>query len=85
MLIKRFSEHSRLLYLMGVLNSNTSQTILSATSPTINCESGQIANIPIIFDQEDIVTKLVEDNVNVSEDDWDSFEISWNFKKHPLI
>jgi hypothetical protein len=28
---------------------------------------------------------LVEDNIRLSREDWDSFEISWDFSRHPLV
>ena len=74
-------------YICGVLNSSVTQYILSALSPTINFEVGQIATVPIILDpslKED-ATRLVDSNMQLSKKEWDSFEESWNFKKHPLV
>mgnify|MGYP006359844399 CR=1 FL=1 len=28
---------------------------------------------------------MVNENILLSRNDWDSFETSWDFKKHPLI
>ena len=28
---------------------------------------------------------VVKDNIRISKEDWDSFETSWDFKKHPLV
>ncbi len=74
-------------YLLGLLNTNLIQHILNATSPTLNYEVGQIANLPVIIKQykKEIVKNLVNESINNSKDDWDSFETSWDFKKHPLI
>ena len=71
----------------ALLNANVLQSILSATSPTLNSESGQIANLPVIINQDkwEIVEDIVEENINKSKEDWGSFETSWDFKKHPLI
>lgn len=83
-----FSEDGDALkYLIGLLNTNVLQSILSATSPTLNYESGQIANLPVLFKelQREHVERCVNENINLSKDDWDSFETSWDFKKHPLI
>ena len=53
----------------------------------MNSESGQIANLPVIINQDkrEIVEDIVEENINKSKEDWGSFETSWDFKKHPLI
>ena len=56
-------------------------------SPTINYEVGHIASFPIIVEdaRKKEVTEIVEDSIELSKADWDSFEFSWDFKKHPLI
>ncbi len=81
-----FSEKKEeLIYLIGLLNTNVLQSILTATSPTLNYESGQIANLPVIKERENDVISLVNENISISQNEWDSFETSWDFKKHPLI
>ncbi len=69
------------------MNSAIAMYYLKAMSPTMNFESGQIANVPIIKDenQYNIVSTFVNANIEESKQEWDSFETSWNFKKHPLI
>ena len=72
-------------YLLAFLNSSVCQYYLSAMSPTLNYETGQISNLPIIeFDSQGLNGKI-EKSVSDVKDDWDKFETSWNFKKHPLI
>ena len=74
-------------YLLALCNTNIVMEILKVIAPTINYQCGDIANIPVIVD--DAKLEKVEDNVKkniyVSKSDWDSFETSWDFKKHPLI
>lgn len=74
-------------YIIGLMNSAIAMYYLKAMSPTMNFESGQIANVPIIKDenQYNIVSTFVNANIEESKQEWDSFETSWNFKKHPLI
>lgn len=74
-------------YIIGFMNSAIAMYYLKAMSPTMNFESGQIANVPIIKDenQYNIVSTFVNANIEESKQEWDSFETSWNFKKHPLI
>ena len=73
------------MYLAGLLNTNTVQYLLRVMSPTLNYEVGQISNIPIINIHKEYVIKKVQENISLSKKDWDSFETSWDFKKHPLI
>ena len=76
-----------LQYLLALCNSKISLCILEMVSPTINYECGAIANIPVIVGhgKTEIVNTTTQNNVSLSKNDWDSFETSWDFKKHPMI
>ena len=81
------NENNTLFYLMGILNSNVVMALLEAMSPTLNFEGGQISSLPIVYSKENdvVVENIVNENIRKSKSDWDSFETSWDFKKHPLI
>lgn len=76
-----------LKYLVGLLNSKVTGYLLNILSPTLGFESGYLKKIPIIDDGNlrSAVEKTAEKNIEYSKDDWDSFEISWDFKIHPLV
>lgn len=82
-----YKDTLKMLYDFGFLNSKISKAILSAISPTLNYEAGHIASLPIIDDMEHStnIKAFVTDNIDIEKCDWDSFETSWDFKKHPLI
>jgi len=80
-----FGDYQTLLYLLGLCNSKVIQHILRATSPTLNYEVGQISNLPIIEGDKQKTTKIVIENISLSKEEWDSFETSWDFSKHPLL
>ena len=81
-----FSEN-KLFYLLGLCNSHIALKILEIIAPTINYQCGDIANIPVIFNDESAgrVEQLVEKNIEISKQDWDSFETSWDFQYHPIV
>jgi hypothetical protein len=54
-------------------------------SPTLNFEVGHICSIPVIETYDDKTIDLVNENIHLSQFDWDSFETSWDFQRHPLI
>ena len=56
-------------------------------NPTINNGPGSVEKIPAVVDDRHLSTidELVLSNITSCKDDWDSFETSWDFKKHPLI
>lgn len=83
-----FADSEKLFYLMALLNSNVVMTMLKAMSPTLNFEGGQISSIPVIIcvsQIRDYIAATAHENIEISKTDWDSFETSWDFKKHPLI
>ena len=75
------------LYILGLMNSTIVQNILKMLNPTINMQTGDITSVPIIHDTEraKVIKSLVEECIVISKEDWNSFEISWDFKRHPLI
>lgn len=72
-------------YLLAVLNSKICNEVLKILNPTMNFSCGVVEKMPIIFKQNELIDKLVSENIEISSKDWDSFEISWDFQKHPLI
>ncbi|MGL4606034.1 MAG: BREX-1 system adenine-specific DNA-methyltransferase PglX [Eubacteriaceae bacterium] len=70
---------------LGLLNSKVYLEISSMLNPTLNFQVKDVRSIPIILSQEKAVNSLVEQNIALSKSDWDSFETSWDFVRHPLI
>ena len=75
------------LYVLALFNSSVEMRYLEFLAPTLNFEAGQIRKTPFIRDEShvDVVASLASENINLSKADWDSFEESWYFSKHPLI
>lgn len=81
-----YAEHNQLLYLIGFLNSKLSQAYLGLFNEGLNYNQGDIAKLPIVKSGiEDQICKKVMETVDISKAEWDSFETSWDFKKHPLL
>ena len=82
-----FGDKSTLEYLQGLCNSSLIMQIAALLSPTLNFEVGQIASYPVIMSDraEGDVCNNVESARYLSKIDYDSFETSWDFEKHPLI
>ena len=74
-----------LKYNLGLLNSKIVMSIMEYIAPTINFGPEQISKIPVFHDYESTVERIVEKNIEDTKTDWDSFETSWDFKKHPLL
>lgn len=72
-------------YLLALINSCVSKSILAVLSPTLNYNAGDMGNIPVIHSETIEESGLVDKCIDISKNDWDSFETSWDFKKHPLV
>lgn len=79
--------HDLLLYSLAFLSTKIANAILKIINPTINCQVDDIQRTPMIVDHDKmcIIYQIANDCVNISKYDWDSYEASWDFKKHPLI
>ncbi len=74
-------------YLLGLFVSKLSPFYLNVINPTLNMPLGDVKKFPVIIREEEKprIDKMVRDSVAISRTDWDSFETSWDFRKHPMI
>lgn len=72
---------------LAYFNTPIVQVILEITNPTMNFQPGNIGSVPVlgIENEESKINELSIESVNLTKIDWDSFETSWDFIKHPLI
>jgi hypothetical protein len=73
-------------YILAFLSSKIAFEFLSAIAPTVNFQVGDIASLPLKIDEgyKSEIEHLADENIKISKEDWDSFELSWDFKVHPL-
>ena len=85
--ISCFPNEELLLYINGLLNSKIATTITQMLNPTINMNAGDVAKIPVIinYDNKSVIDNIVSECVNICKVDWDDYETSWDFQKHPFI
>jgi len=76
-----------MFYILGFLSTKIANAILKIINPTINCQVDDIQRTPLLIDNEksNYVKELSIENTVLSKTDWDSFETSWDFKRHPLV
>ena len=82
-----FTNRETLYYLLALLNTKCANEIIKLINPTLNFVPGAVSSVPVKKDEKNKgkIIEIAEGNVQLSERDWDSFETSWNFKKHPLL
>ena len=74
-------------YCLGLLNSKVSVIFYKTFNATMTLQVKDVKNIPIIIDNlsKSTVSDIVKENVDMCKKDWDSFETSWDFERHPLV
>lgn len=82
-----FVDRAILNYILGMLNSKISQHYLNAINATLHYLVGNISSLPLWLDESKkaSIDRPVEENIALEKEDWDSFETSWDFKRHPLV
>lgn len=69
--------------MLAFLNSKLTILLLPMINPTLNYQPGTIASLP--FARAEQTKSVVKQNIALSKSDWDAFETSWDFTKHPLL
>lgn len=72
--------------LIALLNSKITMMYINILNPTITTQVGDLKRIPFNTSayNEDVVNSTKK-CISLGKNDWDSFETSWDFKKHPLV
>jgi hypothetical protein len=78
---------TKLNTVLGYINSKVFQAILDVSCTGLHYQNGVVAGLPCYIDSQhnEAISELVEKCKEISRDDWDSFETSWDFQRHPLV
>ena len=82
-----FPDDTVLPLLLGFLNSKVAAKMVETINPSRNCPPGTLGALPYAIDEaeKDTITRSVQENIQISKEDWDTLEISPDFKRNPLI
>src|SRR5690554_3944387 len=74
-------------YCLAYMNTTVCNFFMNVLNPTMNYPPGFAGKLPFIINdsKKEKVTNLSVQNINISRNDWNSFETSWDFKRHPLL
>ena len=74
-------------YVLAALCSKPAASAFHLMNPTINLQVKDVKAFPILFDDDAMpaVTAVAEENIALCREDWDSFETSRDFQRHPLL
>ncbi|MDR1541082.1 MAG: BREX-1 system adenine-specific DNA-methyltransferase PglX [Clostridiales bacterium] len=82
-----FPPENLTMYLLAFLCSKISLECMKMQNPTMNFQVGNVGAIPVIVDDaiRSEVDSLASECVGIAKTEWDSYETSVDFKKHPLV
>lgn len=75
--------------IQGILSTKIAQSIFPLINPTLNYQPGTIGMLPIkeslAKEIDEQIIEYVKENISIAKVEWDSFETSWDFDKHPIM
>lgn len=82
-----FPREQHLHYFNAFLSSKLAFELLKIQNPTLNFQASNIGNLPIIIDEQAKrrVEALSKENIAIAKKEWDAYETSWDFRRHPLL
>lgn len=72
-------------YLLGFMNTKVAQMQLDVINPTISYPPGTIGMMSCKETEKEKVGNIVDECITIAKDNWNTTELNWDFKKHPLI
>ena len=72
-------------FFIALFNSSVFQEFLNLVCPGLHYNIGPISRLPVHYDPDGKIVLLAKDNVDLAKKEWDSYEISWDFKRHPIV
>jgi hypothetical protein len=76
------------IFVLTLLNSKIAAKVLEFFSPTLDFNVGDIRQIPLAVKWNKFINEiknLTQQNIDISKEEWDSRETSWDFTKNELI
>jgi type II restriction/modification system DNA methylase subunit YeeA len=77
--------YDELVLFLALLSSKIINLFMSAMSPTLNFQAGEIRQIPLINNPSNKIINNAENIISLSRQDWNSYETSWDFTTLPLL
>ena len=66
---------------LGILNTKIYSELTKIINPTINLQIGDVISLPATKISNENFGNLVQQNINIAKEEWDSRETSWDFEK----
>ena len=70
---------------MALMNGDVGNFFLKITNASMSILTSDLGKVPFIVSAEEKVENIVSQNINISKQDWDAHETSWDFEENPLL
>ena len=82
-----FCEPERRNAIQAFLNSTVASALLAILNSSVTYNIDNIASLPysLRIEESDGLSSIVDECVTIAKRDWNCFETSWNFDRHPLV
>ena len=80
-----YPDNSTQMTLLAFTNTAVFQLLIDLLNSSLHYQVGDVARIPVLISSKDTVAEIANDSVEMSKDDWDAYETSWDFKRNPLV
>lgn len=82
-------KEQNLNFFLAFLNSKLTAFFIKMYNPSLNFQVRDIRNLPIIFPSSETtkqkIDEITQQCIDISKEDWDSRESSWDFTKNDLL
>lgn len=73
------NDKGKLLEILALLNSSVASYYFNVMNPSINLQTKDIKQLPVIKDDSGVIVQLAEENKTIAKKDWDCSETSRDF------
>ena len=80
-----FNNSKDFISLIGGLNTKITKNLLEILNSTLALQIGDFIKLPNLKIEDERIKILTQQNIDMSKEEWDSRETSWDFKKLSLI
>ena len=80
-----FSKAIDIYWILGFLNTKITSSFINILNPTANYQIENVSSLPIKNPSNSRVSEIVKNLIEISKNDWNSFELSWGFLSSPII
>lgn len=71
--------------LLAEMNAKTYNYFLDIITPTLDFNPGPVGKAPFIVFKENKIIDMVDECCRIAKEEWDDYEMSWDFSKHPFV